>query len=122
MQRAFAVASVKQAGRMTGDQAIEHLISAHHTFDHIGDAGRAWKCLAAAQRMDSHSYNVRYALGRWFFSQKKFDEAAEHFAWCARQKPNDKSVQAWAEDAVEKRLRNTGTQLTRETDRTSRRL
>ncbi|MEO1993892.1 MAG: O-antigen ligase family protein [Planctomycetaceae bacterium] len=122
LQRAFAVASVKQAGRMTGDQAIAHLISAHHTFAHIGDSGRAWKCLSAAQRMESHSYDVRYALGRWFFSQNKFDEAAEHFAWCARQKPNDKSVQAWAEDAVEKRLRNTGTQFTRDTDRASRRL
>ena len=114
VQRAFAVASVKQAGSTSNAQAIEHLISAHHTFQHIGELDRAWKCLAAAERIDSHSYDVRYALGRWFFSQNKFDEAAEHFAWCARQKPNDKSVQAWAEDAVEKRLRNSGTRLARE--------
>jgi len=114
VQRAFAVASVKQAGRTSSDRAIAHLISAHHTFQYIGERERAWKCLAAAQRIDSHSYDVRYALGRWFFSQNKFDEAAGHLAWCARQKPNDKSVQAWAEDAVEKRLRNSGTRLARE--------
>ena len=122
LQRAFAVASVKQAGSVTGDQAIAHLISAHHTFLHIGESDRAWKCLEAAQRLDSHHYDVRYTLGRWYFSQSQFEQAAVHFSWCARQKPNDKSVQAWAEDAVEKRLRNSGTQFARETNASPRRL
>lgn len=105
--RRFAEVSIERAREFRNSRSLLpwYLRHAQQAYDEIGEHEAAEKCLLAALKVDPNSFEARYNLGRWYFDQERYDEAAKHLAWCARRRPENYNVQSLAMSATKASLR-----------------
>ena len=104
IRRMLASKYLKDVRSLSRKKALQHLVRAHTCFSELEDVARAEACIDAAVKLSSQAFEVRLALGRWRYKQGKFDEAAEHLAWCARQKYGDEDLQRLASKALDAKM------------------
>jgi tetratricopeptide (TPR) repeat protein len=58
----------------------------------VGQANDAIECLQRAYKCNSHSYPIRYSLGKALLAAGRLNEAEPHVRWCLARRPEDKSL------------------------------
>ncbi|MEW4526254.1 O-antigen ligase family protein [Maioricimonas sp. JC845] len=87
-------------------KAVEYYSRAHRCYVEIDQIGQATSVLEEAVTQHPYEFDLRRRFGLWCLSQEKFDEAAEHLAWCLNRRPNDPQLQQQAELAKRSSLQS----------------
>ncbi len=99
---AIAVKAHAEAESAEGEDAVRLLLMAHRAYHQLQQADEAWTSLSEALEIDENSYEVHYTAGVWLYQQSRFEEAAEHLAWCSAHNPADRKLSLLAERAKSK--------------------
>jgi cytochrome c-type biogenesis protein CcmH/NrfG len=107
-QGRYAQGLRQRAENLENREAVRTLLDAARAFDQLGRTDDAEQCLRAALAHDPNSFNVHYVYGAWAVGRQQWEQAAEHLAWCSKQRPSDRPLRKLAEEALERKLQVAG--------------
>jgi thioredoxin-like negative regulator of GroEL len=75
-----------------GAAAMETWMKCVDIYRCVGDGAGAVKAARLAVAANPNDFQARVALANQLTKEQQFDEAEEHWFWCARRHPHDKSL------------------------------
>lgn len=106
MLEALAQSAIAQAKSSQDDDAARAWIAAASAYQELQQPEQALQVLQVGVEQLPHHWQMREALGRAYYDQAQFTQAAEHLRWASRHRPDDVGLRKMAEAAHRESLKD----------------
>jgi thioredoxin-like negative regulator of GroEL len=101
--QSYAAMLEEAAKKETGEASARRWRQASTVHQQLGSAAQGVECLCRAVEAAPNDFAIRHALAGVLYAQQRYDEAYEHYLWCATRKPHD--------DRIRRRMRDTAARM-----------